>query len=215
MNLNVVLGQQLPPVTLSLGVASVTLMCLCSLEVITPLDLYLNWNLVLYEMQLWRLVTCFLFFGDFGLAFFWNIHVLMHYCCSLEDATFHGKTADFLWMLICGAALMLCLTYMFGSEKNLFYSGTLIDIMAYIWSRRNPSAQLLLFFFPIKALYLPWVLACFALLMGSSIKDETMGIFVGHVYFFFEDVYPVLPTSKGFRLFRTPKLLKVLCRQRD
>ncbi|CAK0904631.1 unnamed protein product, partial [Prorocentrum cordatum] len=59
------------------------------------------------------------------------------------------------------------------------------------------------------ALYLPWVLACFALLMGSSIKDETMGIFVGHVYFFFEDVYPVLPTSKGFRLFRTPKLLKV------
>ncbi|CAK0904632.1 unnamed protein product [Prorocentrum cordatum] len=79
MNLNVVLGQQLPPVTLSLGVASVTLMCLCSLEVITPLDLYLNWNLVLYEMQLWRLVTCFLFFGDFGLAFFWNIHVLMHY----------------------------------------------------------------------------------------------------------------------------------------
>ncbi|CAK9008868.1 unnamed protein product [Durusdinium trenchii] len=43
---------------------------------------------------------------------------------------------------------------------------------------------------------------------GGMTRDHLLGIAVGHVYYFFEDIYPVLPTSKGFRLFRTPKLLK-------
>merc|ERR1712217_811451 len=84
-------------------IASATLMLLCSLDVLSPFSLYLNWQLIIYELQLWRLVTCFLFFGTFGLPFFWNTYVLVFYCSSLEDVAFHSKSADFLWMLLCSA----------------------------------------------------------------------------------------------------------------
>ena len=52
-----------------------------------------------------------------------------------------------------------------------------------------------------------------SLLMGGHISDHVMGIFVGHIFFFFNEVYPLMPTSKGFKLFRTPGILKTIFRQ--
>mmetsp|Transcript_70577 Transcript_70577/g.210454 ORF Transcript_70577/g.210454 Transcript_70577/m.210454 type:complete len:212 (+) Transcript_70577:102-737(+) len=211
--MNSIIGHQ-PPVTRCLIVTSVTLMLLCSLDVLSPFYLYLNWQLIIYELQLWRLVTCFLFFGGFGLPFFWNLYVLVFYCSSLEDVAFHSRSADFLWMLICGAGMLLLLTYLINAN-SFFVNGAIIDVMTYVWGRRNSTARMQVLFFAVRAPYLPWVLAWISLLMGGNIQDHLLGIAVGHVYYFFEDVYPLLPTSKGFRLFKTPKVLKILCNQRD
>mmetsp|Transcript_106842 Transcript_106842/g.299136 ORF Transcript_106842/g.299136 Transcript_106842/m.299136 type:complete len:211 (+) Transcript_106842:73-705(+) len=210
--MNAVVGQ-LPPVTRSLIVASGTLMVLCSLDIISPFSLYLNWQLIIYELQLWRLVTCFLFSGTFGLHYFWNTYVLVFYCSSLEAVSFHSKSADFLWMLICSSGMLLILTYFFGN--SYFISGAMTDVMTYVWGRRNPAARMQLLFFPIRAPYIPWVLALISLLMGGNIQDHLMGVAAGHVYYFFEDVYPLLPTSKGLRLFKTPRILKIICGQRE
>lgn len=70
-------------------------------------------------------------------------------------------------------------------------------------------------FLTVRAPYLPWALAFVSLLMGAPIQDHVYGIVVGHIYYFFEDVYPLMPSSKGFRLFRTPWVLKLLCQQND
>mmetsp|Transcript_18802 Transcript_18802/g.38776 ORF Transcript_18802/g.38776 Transcript_18802/m.38776 type:complete len:213 (+) Transcript_18802:33-671(+) len=212
MNVTSLIGHQ-PPVTRCLILTSVLLMVLCSLDVISPFTLYLNWQLIIYELQLWRLVTCFLFFGNFSLQFCWNTYVLVFYCSSLEEIAFHRKSADFLWMLVCGAGMLLVLTYFFGN--TYFVSGAMIDLMTYIWGRRNSAARMQVLFFNFRAPYLPWVLAWISLLMGGSVQDHLMGIAVGHTYYFFEDVYPLLPTSKGFRVFRTPRLLKLVCNQPD
>mmetsp|Transcript_9796 Transcript_9796/g.17716 ORF Transcript_9796/g.17716 Transcript_9796/m.17716 type:complete len:212 (+) Transcript_9796:94-729(+) len=208
-----IIGHQ-PPVTRCYVAASSLLMLLCTLDILSPFYLYLHWELIIYELQLWRLVTCFLFFGPFGLPFFWNTYVMVFYCSSLEDVAFQRKHADFLWMLICGAGMLLFLTYFFGSS-TYFISGAMIDVMTYVWGRRNSAARIQVMFFSVRAPYLPWVIAWISLLMGGNIQDHLMGIAVGHVYYFFEDVYPLLPTSKGFRLFKTPKILKVLCGQRE
>lgn len=41
--------------------------------------------------------------------------------------------------------------------------------------------------------YLPWVLMAFSLILKGSIPtDELMGVVVGHIYYFFADVYPPL-----------------------
>ena len=41
--------------------------------------------------------------------------------------------------------------------------------------------------------YLPWVLMAFSLVMHGIVpKDEICGVVVGHVYYFFTDVYPSL-----------------------
>eukprot|EP00922_Rhytidocystis_sp_ex-Travisia-forbesii_P004722 GHVS01006943.1.p1 GENE.GHVS01006943.1~~GHVS01006943.1.p1 ORF type:complete len:212 (+),score=7.73 GHVS01006943.1:370-1005(+) len=200
----------LPPVTRLYLISSTILMLLCSLDVLSPFSLYLNWTLVLRDAQLWRLVTCFLFFGTFGLHFFWNAYVLIFYCSSLEDVAFHSRSADFLWMLISTGALLLGLSYFIGT--GYFFSGAMINVMTYVWGRRNPSTRMSVFFFTVRAPYLPWVLAGMSFLVGWHLTDHLMGIIVGHIYYFFEDVYPLMPTSKGVRLFQTPKPLHWICR---
>eukprot|EP00386_Alphamonas_edax_P013096 GDKI01040593.1.p1 GENE.GDKI01040593.1~~GDKI01040593.1.p1 ORF type:complete len:214 (-),score=24.51 GDKI01040593.1:28-669(-) len=210
VELDQIIGR-LPPVTKLYLVLSVGLMAGCSLDLVSPFTLYLNWELVIKELQLWRLITCFFFFGTFGIQFFWNCYILIFYCSSLEEVAFRNKSADFLWMLIVTMSLLLCLSYFFGS--SYFFSGAMIDVMTYIWGRRNPHARMNVFFFTVRAPYLPWALAGMSLLLGGQIKDHLLGIAVGHTYFFFEDVYPLMPTSKGTRIFKTPKLLKMIFRE--
>eukprot|EP00112_Aurelia_sp_Birch-Aquarium-sp1_P002151 Seg1232.21 transcript_id=Seg1232.21/GoldUCD/mRNA.D3Y31 product=Derlin-2 protein_id=Seg1232.21/GoldUCD/D3Y31 len=59
-----------------------------------------------------------------------------------------------------------------------------------------------------QAPYLPWVLLGFSLMLGNSIIVDIMGIGVGHIYYFLEDVFPNQP--QGSRLLRTPGILKTL-----
>lgn len=60
-----------------------------------------------------------------------------------------------------------------------------------------------LFFF--QAPYLPWVLVAFSVLLGNSVLVDILGIAIGHLYFFLEDVFPNQPG--GRRLLTTPRLL--------
>lgn len=205
---------KLPPVTRALVFSSVLLMALCSLEIISPFSLYLHWKLVLKERQYWRLVTNFLFNGEFGLSFFWNLYLIVFYCSSLEDLSFRRKSADFFYMLFMSATTLLLISFSFSITNN-FFSGALLDVITYVWSRRNPHARMQVLIFPVQAVYLPWTLAVISLLMGGHVRDHLLGIFCGHMYYFFNDVYPLMPTSKGFRLYSTPKLLKWAFLQRD
>ena len=205
---------KLPPVTRVFVFSSVLLMVLCSLDVISPFSLYLHWKLVLKERQYWRLVTNFLFNGEFGLTFFWSMYLLIFYCSSLEEMAFRGKSGDFFYLLFTGALMLLMLSFAFGITNN-FFSGALLDIITYIWSRRNPNARMQVLVFPVQAVYLPWTLAIISLLMGGSFRDHLLGILCGHIYYFFTDVYPLMPTSKGFQLFKTPTIVKYIFRQRD
>lgn len=205
---------KVPPVTRVWVVASTALMVLCSLEVISPFALYLHWKLVIRERHYWRLITNFFYNGEFGLPFFWNLYLLMFYCSSLEEMSFRNKSADFAYMILCGMSMLLGLSFAFGITNN-FFSGALMDIITYVWSRKNPHARMQVLFFPVQAVYLPWTLALVSLLMGGSARDHLLGILCGHVYYFFTDVYPLMPTSKGFRLFRTPQVLKHVFGQTD
>ncbi|KAM9793646.1 derlin-2 isoform X2 [Syngnathus acus] len=59
-----------------------------------------------------------------------------------------------------------------------------------------------------QAPFLPWVLMGFSLLLGNSIIIDLLGIAVGHVYFFLEDVFPNQPG--GGRWLKTPSIIKML-----
>ncbi|PFX31166.1 Derlin-2 [Stylophora pistillata] len=83
----------------------------------------------------------------------------------LEEGSFRGRTADFVFMFMFGGAIM-------------------------------------------TAPYLPWVLFGFSLMLGNSVMVDLIGIAVGHVYYFLEDVFPEQPG--GFRILRTPGILKAI-----
>ncbi|RMC10843.1 hypothetical protein DUI87_12555 [Hirundo rustica rustica] len=82
-------------------------------------------------------------------------------------------------------------------------------MLVYVWSRRNPYVRMNFFGLLIfQAPFLPWVLMGFSLLLGNSIIVDLLGIAVGHIYFFLEDVFPNQPG--GGRLLRTPSVLKAI-----
>ncbi|KAB0406267.1 hypothetical protein E2I00_014312, partial [Balaenoptera physalus] len=143
------------------------------LELITPFQLYFNPELIFKHFQIWRLITNFLFFGPVGFNFLFNMIFLYRYCRMLEEGSFRGRTADFVFI------------------------------------RRNPYVRMNFFgLLNFQAPFLPWVLMGFSLLLGNSIIVDLLGIAVGHIYFFLEDVFPNQPG--GIRILKTPSILKAI-----
>uniref|UniRef100_A0A670JZR0 Derlin n=1 Tax=Podarcis muralis TaxID=64176 RepID=A0A670JZR0_PODMU len=96
---------------------------------------------------------------------------------------------------------------LFGLFASLFFLGQAFTIMlVYVWSRRNPYIRMNFFgLLNFQAPFLPWVLMGFSLLLGNSIIIDLLGIAVGHVYYFLEDVFPNQPGGK--KLLLTPGFL--------
>ena len=56
--------------------------------------------------QIWRLVTTFLFFGNFSIDFLFHMYFLVRYCRLLEEGSFRGRTTDYIYMVLLGAGIM-------------------------------------------------------------------------------------------------------------
>jgi len=196
---------QLPIITRSYVTLSFLTTAGCALEVITPFNVYFNSRLIFQKLELWRLLTNFLYFGSLGLDFVFHMFFLLKYSKALEEGSFRGRSADFLWMLIVGALQLMILAPFVNVQ---FLGASLTYMMVYVWSRRHPYVQLsLLGLFSFSAPYLPWVLLAFSILIGSSPVVDILGMIAGHVYYFLEDVYPQM---SGRRLLATPGIIKAL-----
>ncbi|XP_041348988.1 derlin-2-like [Gigantopelta aegis] len=197
---------QMPPITRAYTTACVLTTLAVQLDIVTPFQIYFNHDLILRQYQFWRLVTNFLYFGPIGFNFFFNMVFAYRYCRMLEEGSFRGRTADFFFMFFFGGALMVIVAVF----VNLVFLGSAFTIMlVYVWSRRNPYIRMNFFgLMNFQAPYLPWVLLGFSLLLGNSVIVDLMGIAVGHIYYFLEDVFPQKPG--GFKLLKTPRFFKYL-----
>jgi len=132
---------------------------------------------------------------------------LVRYSRALEEGSFRGRTADFFYMVLFGAILM---TFVAPFINLHFLGSSLTFMMVYVWGRRNPFGRMhFLGLFTFTAPYLPWVLLSFSLLLGNDVIVDVLGIAVGHLYYFLEDVYPrMIPSRK--RLLKTPHFLELL-----
>jgi len=185
----------------------------CALDLISPFSLYFNYKLIFQKGQVWRLITNFLFFGTFSLDFIFHMYFLVRYCRLLEEGSFRGRTADFIYMLMFGWVLMTA-TAPFVSVH--FLGSSLTFMMVYLWGRRNEYVRMsFLGLFPFTAPYLPWILLSFSVMLGNSATTDIIGIAVGHIYFFFEDILPQIAEIRGWqssgRVLKTPSVLHYLC----
>ncbi|PNI15912.1 DERL3 isoform 7 [Pan troglodytes] len=197
---------QVPAVTRAYTAACVLTTAAVQLELLSPFQLYFNPYLVFRKFQVWRLVTNFLFFGPLGFSFFFNMLFVFRYCRMLEEGSFRGRTADFVFMFLFGGVLITLL----GLLGSLFFLGqALMAMLVYVWSRRSPRVRVNFFgLLTFQAPFLPWALMGFSLLLGNSILVDLLGIAVGHIYYFLQDVFPNQPGGK--RLLQTPGFLKLL-----
>lgn len=198
--------KQLPPVTRAYITLSFLTTAGCALEVISPFNIYFNARLIFQKGEVWRLLTTFLFFGSLGLDFVFHMFFLIKYSKSLEEGSFRGRSADFLWMLLIGGAVLICCAPFVNIQ---FLGSSLTFMMVYVWARRHQYVNLsFLGIFTFTAPYLPWVLLAFSVVLRSSPVVDLMGMLAGHAYYFLEDVYPRM--AHGRRPLRTPGLLKAL-----
>jgi Derlin-2/3 len=109
-------------------------------------------------------------------------------------------------MFLFGATITLVIAYF----ANLIFLGHAFTLMlVYVWSRRNPLVHMNFFgVLNFRAPLLPLVILGFSLLLGNSVQIDLIGISVGHVYYFLEDVFPNQPG--GFKILKTPRFLKVM-----
>jgi len=193
--------KELPIVTKYLFALSFGLTLAANFSLINPMLLVLNFTLVFKHFEIWRLLTCFFFHGKLGFPFLIHMMFLVRYGQSLEQTTFSGRTADFVFCLLFGSGVLLVAGWLLQLP---ILAMSLIMMIIYIWSRKNPNINMS-FMFGIQFLsfYFPWVLVAFNFLMGGMPIAEIVGIVVGHVYYFLEDIYPL---TSGRRLLKTPQI---------
>ncbi|KAI7844544.1 hypothetical protein COHA_001902 [Chlorella ohadii] len=156
----------------------------CALEIITPFNIYFNAKLIWQQHEYWRLFTNFFYFGSLGLDFFFHMFFLVKYSKSLEEGSFRNRAADFLWMLLFGAAILVGAAPWVNIQ---FLGSSLTFMMVYVWGRRHQYVNLsFLGIFTFTAPYLPWVLLAFSVMLGSSPLVDLLGMVAGHAYYFLE-----------------------------
>ncbi|MCJ1309923.1 hypothetical protein MMC25_003584 [Agyrium rufum] len=170
--------------------ATVATSVLVQCKVVTPFQLFYSYRSVFIKNQYWRLVSTFLYFGPLSLDLIFHVFFLQRYSRLLEESS--GRSAArFSWLLLYATVILLALSPLLSMP---FLGPALSSSLVYIWSRRNPDTRLsFLGLLVFTAPYLPWVLMAFSLVLHSTIpKDEICGVIVGHVWYFFNDVYPSL-----------------------
>mmetsp|Transcript_40658 Transcript_40658/g.96552 ORF Transcript_40658/g.96552 Transcript_40658/m.96552 type:complete len:264 (-) Transcript_40658:623-1414(-) len=196
---------EIPIITRCYFTISVVTTLACYFDLISPFTLYLNYRLIWEKMEVWRIFSNFFFFGMPSLDFVFHMYFLVRYCRWLEETSFRGKPSDMFTMILFGASLMLVI----APFSSVFFLGhSLTFMMVYVWSRRNDHRMNFMGFFFFNAPYLPWVLLVFSMILGASPVVDLVGIIVGHLYYYLEDIVPRMPGRfHGKRLIFTPSLI--------
>jgi Derlin-2/3 len=140
--------------------------------------------------QYWRLLTTFLYFGPISIDLLFHVYFLQRYARLLEESS--GRSpAYFSWLLVYAMTSLLLLSPFVSMP---FLGHPLSSTLVYIWSRRNPDTLMsFLGLLVFRAPYLPWVLMGISFVLHGTVpRDEFMGVIIGHVWYFFNDVYPPL-----------------------
>ena len=190
----------------------------CFMDWVSPLTLYFNYDLVFRKGQYWRLLSSFLFFGNFSLDFLFHMYFVTRYCRMLEEGRFRGKTADFIFMILFGIVAMIFTAIVCENFSKIKFLGhSLSFMMVYVWGRGRENANVrlsLLGLYTFNAPYLPWVLLMFSLFLGNPIETDFLGIIIGHIYYFFDYIYPQVAEVRGWRykkIMVAPYILHYIC----
>mmetsp|Transcript_8875 Transcript_8875/g.13231 ORF Transcript_8875/g.13231 Transcript_8875/m.13231 type:complete len:209 (+) Transcript_8875:35-661(+) len=184
-----------PPVTKYICLSALATSTLCSLHFIGMQDLFFDTNLVLEKLEIWRVFTTFTYFGDFNIFTFLNLFMLFQNCKMLEVMIFQGAKAEFLNFILFSSSMLLLLAPFLNL---LFLSESLLMCILYLLSKKNREGQFGFLFMPmlrIPSTFLPYVY----LMLGMFSRSLVVGMSIGHLYYYFEEVLPKLPNFEGFR----------------
>ncbi|UYV67712.1 DERL1 [Cordylochernes scorpioides] len=146
-------------------------------------------------LQLWRPVTALFYYPitpQNGFHYLINLFFLYNYSMRLETGTFERKPADYLFMLIFNWLCLVLYSQIVGmATKLMLLMDPMVLSVLYVWCQLNRDVVVSFWFGTrFKAMYLPWVLLGFNVILGGGGMFELLGILVGHLYYFLAIRYP-------------------------
>jgi len=156
-------------------------------SLVPPSLLILTWETFITKFHIWRAVTA-LFLYPTSFHFLVNLYFLYNYSLRLETGIFYARPADYLFMLLFNWVLSVCLAL--GLSFPFLMDPMVLSIV-YVWCQLNKDTVVSFWFgTQFKAMYLPWVLFAFNLIIKGGGVMELCGILIGHTYFFLMFKYP-------------------------
>lgn len=198
--------QSIPQVTRYWFAGSLALPLLGRFGLIQPMWCILHWPSFWQRFQIWRPLSAVFYYPispQTGFAYLINLYFLYSYSTRLETGLFAGRPADyaFLWLF----NWINCVIIGFLLNFPLLMDPMVLSVM-YVWCQLNKDSIVNFWFgTQFKAMYLPWVLCLFNMILRGGGMSELFGIFVGHLYFFLMFKYP--QDFGGQTLLSTPQFL--------
>ncbi|KAF5275096.1 hypothetical protein FQA39_LY07033 [Lamprigera yunnana] len=161
----------------------------------------------LKRFQIWRLFTCLFYYPlspRTGFHFLINLYFLYSYSLRLESDHYKGKPADYFFMLIFN--WLCCIIVALMADIMILLDMMVLSVL-YIWCQLNKDVIVNFWFGTrFKAMYLPWALLGFNMVLSGGGLYEIIGILIGHLYFFLKFKYP--QELGGPILLQTPSIFK-------
>ncbi|KPI89512.1 hypothetical protein ABL78_1388 [Leptomonas seymouri] len=160
-----------------------------SLEIIHPIYLILSPSLVMREQQYWRLFTSFFYVGPISFRFVIDIQWLYIVSSHMESRYFVGKPLDYLFLLVVTFAILLILR--FTSIIDIpFLSSLFTVVLTYLTCRVWGDMQVAMIgALAIPMRFLPYIYMAVNVISSDG-TSEMIGYCVGHVLWYFLEVFP-------------------------
>jgi Derlin-2/3 len=179
--------------------------------VVSPSQLLFHWPSITQGIELWRLVTCFLYLGPFSMNTLLSAYMLVSFSQKYEgggpfNTGAGGGTADFAFCLMFAMASTLLTYPLLGPLFQLppVFTGNMIYYVLYLWSKRNPTSQANIWGVPMPGSMLPFAYLGLTVVMGHSYMDLIHGYLLAHLFYFLADV---VPQVQGRDVLATPQFL--------
>ncbi|CCW60854.1 unnamed protein product [Phytomonas sp. EM1] len=180
------------PVTTALLCISGFLLILTAFDILHPIQLVYSPTLVYDQKQYWRLVTCFLYFGEFKLNTLLHLNWVVYMSGVIEQHFFIKRSLDYIWLLFLGCSMILFIRSIRVIDLP-YLSVVLGNMLLYLVSRILPRHNVNIveiIEIPVRMLPIVYVSIGTAMYGLSGIKINLVGYFVGHVLWYFSEIFP-------------------------
>lgn len=173
---------------------------------ISPYYLILTYEHFIKGFQFWRPATALFYYPlspSTGFHYLLNLYFLYNYSLRLETGVYATRPGDYFFMLLFN---WICIVVIALFSNIMLLMDPMVLSVLYIWCQLNKDTEVTFWFGTrFKAMYLPWVLMGFNMILSGGGLYEIVGILVGHLYFFLTFKYP--QDYGGRRLLNTPDII--------
>jgi len=152
---------EIPPFTRYFVTGTFLLSMFMTYKVISPYSLILDYEAVFSpwkswkNIQIWRLVTTFMFAGSFGPAFLFKM-MMCYFTAKRVDEQFKTQAKELLTLLLFCAFTIMVYSFIYG--ETMVLHGSFLFSLMYVCCKLDPDSSVSIWGFPVQSSNLPWVL---------------------------------------------------------